>query len=116
MSERGDKKVLKDVVALVQDNIFLRRVNKLMAKFIQESGVFNHASTVSSELYAILKYFKTEALNQLLDEGYDMGVQTPWGYDVTHFYLHRELMKNSNNDDLQDEEDDEYDEDDEDKL
>lgn len=91
MSEVGDKKVVSAVVAVVQDNIFLRKVNYLMAKFITDNGIFNYASSGKQEYRSVLKYFKTAALEELMKNGYEMGINTPWGEEVTKLYRHKEL-------------------------
>lgn len=93
MAEGGDKKTVSMVVSMAQDNIFLRKVVRLMADFILESGIFNYSVSANTrqQYYAVMKYFKTEALNQLIENGIEMGINTPWGKDVTRLYKHREL-------------------------
>lgn len=104
MSEGGDKKIVSMVVSMAQDNIFLRRVNVLMAKFILENGIFNYTSTGKQEYRAVLRYFKSIALEELINEGYEMGINTPWGKDVTKLYKHKELMNYYTDDDFDDDE------------
>lgn len=119
MSERGDRRAIKAVVSLTQDNILMRKVISLMAHFILDNGIFN-ATTISNttqQYYAVVKFFKTEALNELIEKGYDMSVNTPWGYDVSKMIINRDLTNNKYDTNLDDVEleyedsDEDYDED-----
>lgn len=117
MSEKGDRRAIKAVVSLTQDNILMRKVMSLMAHFIIENGIFNvTAFNKTQQYYAVIKYFKTEALNQLIEKGYDMGVNTPWGYDVSKMIIHRDLSSDKYSvepdDDIELEYEDEYEDDD----
>ena len=62
-----------------------------MAKFITDNGIFNYASSGKQEYRSVLKYFKTAALEELMKNGYEMGINTPWGEEVTKLYRHKEL-------------------------
>ncbi len=120
MSERGDRRAIKAVVSLTQDNILMRKVISLMAHFILDNGIFNATTTsnTTQQYYAVVKFFKTEALNQLIEKGYDMSINTPWGYDVSKMIINRDLTNNkydTNLDDVEleyEDDDEDYDEED----
>lgn len=83
MSEKGDKKTVNAVISMAQDNLLMSRTIRLMGKFILENGLFTTtAFNKTQQYYAVVKYFKSEALNELIQSGYDMSVNTPWGKKI----------------------------------
>ena len=80
------KRVVGDVVNLVQDNIFLKQVIKEMVNFIEEAGMFNYSADTREQKKVIMHYFRSIALEKVIEKGYDMGINTPWGKDAGHLY------------------------------
>lgn len=116
MSELGNKKAIRAVVAMAQDNLLLNKALRLMGQFIIENGIFNVTSNNKTQQFnAVLKYFKSEALSKLIEKGYEMGINTPWGHDVALLSKHRGSISTEDDDvELEYEEDEEEECDDED--
>lgn len=76
---------VRSVIRLAQDNALLHQMVKEMINYISDNGLWEISAQNKNVKYMIKQHFRIIALDKLTKEGYNMGIETPWGKDASEY-------------------------------